>query len=69
MKTFRFVTTTHHHVSADNLDEAIAAFEDELKRRGRENEVRRVSRIDVLDEGQDYVPVDRPMRAEYMNAE
>jgi hypothetical protein len=65
MKNFRFIATTEHHVSAETLDEAIEVFS-ELKHGEEADELTKISRIDVLDENEEYVPVDRPMRAEYV---
>lgn len=65
MKRFRFIATTEHHVSAETLDEAIDTFT-ELKHREEPDAPTRISRIEVLDENEEYVPVDRPMRAEYV---
>ncbi len=62
MKTFRFVTSTHHDVSAETLEEAVEAF-DELKRRGLSPRFNTVTRIEVKDENGEFVPVDRPLRA------
>lgn len=68
MKRFRFIATTEHDVSAETLDEAIEAF-NQLKQRGKTDVLTRISRIDVLDENEEYVPVDRPMRAPYVRPE
>ncbi len=65
MKKFRFIATTKHVVSAESLDEAIEAF-NEWKQSGEPEDLTNITRIDVLDENEEYVPVDRPMRAEYV---
>jgi hypothetical protein len=67
MKTYRFVSTTHHDVSAETLEDALKAL-DELKRRGLSPQFDAVIRIEVEDEEGHYVPVDRPMRAGDLDA-
>lgn len=62
MKTYRFVTTTHHDVFAETLEEALKAI-NEMKQRGLSPQFDTVMRIEVEDEKGHYVPVDRPMRA------
>ncbi len=62
MKTYRFVTTAHHDVFAETLEEAMEAFKD-MRERGLSPEVDVVSRIEVEDEKGEYIPVDRPLRA------
>jgi len=64
MKTYRFVTTTHQDVVAETLEKAIAAF-NEMRQAGLAPEADMVDRVEVRDEKGGYVPVDRPMRAEY----
>lgn len=68
MKEFRFIATTHHHVSADTLEEAIERFQ-ELKQRDKAHERCTITRIDVLDEHDTFVPVDHPMRAKYVSTD
>ncbi len=67
MKTYRFVTTAHHDVSAETLEEAMEAFH-EMKRKGLSPKVDVVSRIEVKDEKGEYIPVDYPLRAGYLPA-
>ncbi len=67
MGRFRFVATTHHDVSAENLQEALRAYK-ELKRKGVVPKVSTVQRIEVEDENQVFVPVDRPLRAGDLDA-
>ncbi len=67
MKTYRFVSTTHHDVSAETLEDALKAL-DELKRRGLSPQFDAVIRIEVQDEAGHYVPVDRPLRAGDLDA-
>ena len=62
MKTYRFVSMTHHDVSAETLEDAVKAM-NELKRRGFSPQFDTIIRIEVEDEKGHYVPVDRPMRA------
>jgi hypothetical protein len=62
MKTYRFVTTAHHDVSAETLEEAMETF-NEIKQKGLLPKVDMVSRIEVKDEKGEYMPVDYPMRA------
>jgi pentatricopeptide repeat protein len=62
MKTYRFVSKTHHDVIADSLEEAVKAF-NEMKQEGLLPEVDVVSRIEVRNAEGAYVPVDRPLRA------
>lgn len=64
MKTYRFVTTTHQDVVAETVEEAIAAF-NEMRQAGLSPNVDTVGRVEVRDDKGGYVPVDRPMRAEY----
>jgi hypothetical protein len=66
MKTYRFVTTAHYDVSAETLEEAMAAFH-EKKQKELSPNVDTVSRIEVNDEKGEYAPVDHPMRAEYLH--
>ncbi|MGO9569372.1 MAG: hypothetical protein ACLP5H_17700 [Desulfomonilaceae bacterium] len=67
MKTYRFVTTTHQDVVAETLEEAIEAF-NEMRQARLSPNVDMVGRIEVRDEKGGYVPVDRPLRAEYLAA-
>ena len=67
MKTYRFVTTAHHDVFAETLEEAMEAF-NEMKQRGLSPEVDKVSRIEVKDKKGEYLPVDCPLRADYLAA-
>jgi hypothetical protein len=67
MKTYRFVTTAHQDVVAESLEVAIAAF-NEMKQAGPSPKIDTVLRIEVRDEKGGYVPVDRPLRAEYPEA-
>jgi hypothetical protein len=62
MKTYRFVTKTHHDVFAETLEEAMEAF-NEIKQKGLSPKVDMVSRIEVKDEKGEYTPVDYPLRA------
>ena len=62
MKTYRFVTTTYHDVSAETLEDALKTI-NEMKQRGLSPQFDTVMRIEVEDEEGHYVPVDRPMRA------
>ncbi len=62
MKTFRFVTTRHHDVHAESVEDAIKAFK-EMKEKGILSELDKVNRIEVQDEEGNYIPVDRPLRA------
>ena len=65
MKTYRFVTTAHHDVFAETLEEAIAAF-NKRKQAGLSPKIDTVRRIEVRDKKGEYVPVDQPLRAEYL---
>lgn len=67
MKTFRFVTTTHHDVPAETLEEAIEAF-NEMKRGRHSTQFDAVVRVEVRDEKGEYIPVDRPLRAGNLDA-
>lgn len=67
MKTYRFVTTTHHDVLAETLEEAIEAF-NEMKRGGLSTQFDMVTRIEVKDEKGEYITVDRPLRAGDLDA-
>jgi hypothetical protein len=67
MKTYRFVTTTHHEVFAETLEEALNAFH-EMKQRGLSPQSDTVSRIEVEDEEGHYIPVDRALRAGDLDA-
>ena len=67
MGRFRFIATTHHDVSAENLQEALRVYKD-LKRKGLVPEVSTVRRIEVQDENERFVPVDRPLRAGDLDA-
>ena len=62
MKTYRFVTTSHHDVFAETLEEAMEAF-NEMKRKGFSPKLDMVSRIEFKDEKGEYTPVDYPLRA------
>ncbi|MGB6063923.1 MAG: hypothetical protein WBG50_03885 [Desulfomonilaceae bacterium] len=62
MKKYRFVTTAHHDVLAETLEEAMEAFKD-MREKGLSPEVDVVSRIEVEDEKGEYISVDRPLRA------
>ncbi len=62
MKEFRFVSTTHHSVSAETLEKAIEAF-NEIKQEGDAPAIHLVRRVEVKDDGGEYVPVDGPLRA------
>ncbi len=64
MKTYRFFTTAHHDVLAENLEKAMEAFK-EMEQEGLLPNVGVISRIEVKNEKGEYVPVDRPMRAPY----
>jgi hypothetical protein len=65
MKTYRFVTMTHQDVAAETLEEAIEAF-NKVTQSGLSPEIGMVRRIEVKDEKGEYVPLDRPLRADYM---
>ena len=67
MKTYRFVTTAHHDVFAETIEEAMEAF-NEMKQKGLSPKVDVVSRIEVKDEKGEYIPVDYPLRAGYLPA-
>jgi len=67
MKTYRFVTKTHQDVLAETLEEAVKAFE-EMRQAGLTPKLETVSRIEVEDEEGEYIPIDRPLRAEYQTA-
>jgi hypothetical protein len=67
MKTYRFVTTTHEDVVAETLEEAIEAF-NKVRQAGLSPEIDTVGRIEVRDEKGEYVPVDHPLRAKYLDA-
>jgi hypothetical protein len=61
MRTYRFVTATHHDLSAETLEEAIQSFY-QMKRRGLSPDFDVVIRIEVKDERGEFIPVDRPLR-------
>jgi hypothetical protein len=67
MKTYRFVTTAHHDVFAETLEEAMEAF-NEMKQKGLSPKVDMVSRIEVKDEKGEFIPVDRPLRGGDLDA-
>jgi hypothetical protein len=67
MRTYRFLTTIHHDVLAETLDEAIVAF-NEMKRQGLSLGLDTVSRIEVQDEHGEFITVDRPLRAGDLDA-
>ena len=67
MKTYRFVTTAHHDVLAETLEEAIDTF-NEMKRGGLLTQFDMVIRIEVKDEKGEYVPGERPLRAGDLDA-
>jgi hypothetical protein len=67
MKTYRFVTTAHHDVFAETLQEAMEAFR-EMKEKGLPPKIDSVSRIEVKDKKGEYSPVDCPLRAGYLTA-
>ncbi len=67
MKTYRFVTMTHHDVCAKTLEEALSAF-NEMKRRGLSPQFDSVVRIEVEGEDGKYVPVDHVLRAGDLDA-
>jgi hypothetical protein len=66
MKTYRFVTTAHYDVSADTLEDAMETFR-EIKQKEPLAKVDSVCRVEVNDEKGEYVPVDHPLRAEYLH--
>jgi hypothetical protein len=61
MKTYRFVTETHHAVFAETLEEAVESF-NEMKRRGLSPKFNSVNRIEVKGETGEFIPADRPLR-------
>ncbi len=67
MKTYRFVTTSHHDVIAETVEEAMEAF-NEMKRKGLSPQFDTVSQIEVEDEEGHYMPVDRALRAGDLDA-
>jgi hypothetical protein len=67
MKMYRFVTTTHHDVSAETVEEAMEAF-NEMKQKGLSPQFDTVIRIEVEDGAGHYIPVDRPLRAGDLDA-
>lgn len=67
MKTYRFVTAAHYDVFAETLEEAVKEF-NEIKRKKDPPTVDMVSRIEVKDSQGEYIPVDHPLRAEYLPA-
>lgn len=67
MKTYRFVTTAHHDVFAETLEEAMEAF-NEMKQKGFSPKVEMLTRIEVKDKEGEYIPVDCPLRAGYLVA-
>ncbi|MFH1116379.1 MAG: hypothetical protein V1792_20900 [Pseudomonadota bacterium] len=67
MKTYRFVTTAHHDVFAETLEEAMEAF-NEMKQKGLSPKVDRLTRIEVKDKKGEYRSVDCPLRAGYLGA-
>ena len=67
MKTYRFVTTAHHDVFAETLEEAMEAFKD-MKQKGLSPKVDVVSRVEIKDKKGEYIPVDSPLRAGYLGA-
>ena len=62
MGRYRFVVSTDHDVSAENLEEALHAF-NELRKKGLVPRPSTVRRIEIQDEDRGFVPVDRPLRA------
>ena len=56
MKTYRFVTTSHHDVIAETVEEAMEAF-NEMKRKELSPQFDTVSQIEVEDEEGHYIPV------------
>jgi hypothetical protein len=67
MKTYRFVTTAHHDVFAETLEEAMESF-NKMKQKGLSPKVDLVSRIEVKDKKGEYIPVDYPLRAGDLDA-
>ena len=65
MKTYRFVTTAHHDVFAETLEEAMEAFKN-MKQKGLSPKVDVVSRVEIKDKKGEYIPVDCPLRADYL---
>jgi hypothetical protein len=65
MKQYRFVTMTHHHVSAETLEGAIEAFRN-MEKKGLPPAVHTVCRIEVEEEKGHYTSVDHPLRAREM---
>ena len=64
MKTYRFVTTAHHDVFAETLEQAMEVF-NEMKQKGLSPKVEMLTRIEVKDKEGEYIPVDSPLRAGY----
>jgi len=62
MKTYLFVTKTHHDVFAETLEGALKAF-NEMKRRGLSPQFDTVIPVRVEEEEGYYTPVDHPLRA------
>ena len=67
MKTYRFITTAHHEVFAETLEEAMEAF-NEMKQKGLSPKVDMLTHIEVKDKKGEYLSVDRPLRAGYLVA-
>jgi len=67
MKTYRFVTTAHHDVFAETLEEALNAF-NEMKRQGLSPRLETVIRVEVEDANGVFIPVDRALRAGDLDA-
>jgi len=67
MKTYRFITAAHYDVFAETLEEALKEF-NEIKRKKGSPSVDLVSRIEIKDSQGAYIPVDHPLRAEYLPA-
>ena len=67
MKTYRFVTTAHHDVFAETLEEAMENF-NEMKQKGLSPKIDLVSLIEVKDKNGEYVSVDCPLRAGDLDA-
>ncbi len=67
MKTYRFVTSSHHDVSAETVDEAMESF-NEMRLKGLSPQLDKVIRVEVEGEEGHYIRVDHALRAGDLDA-
>lgn len=67
MKTYRFVTRTHHDVLAESLEGALKAFNEMKQQLSPQFDA--VIRVEVEEEEGRYIPVDHRLRAGDLDAD